>query len=190
MRLRKKGLVLSCAVAAVLAVFAGLSQPSGAATQTVTASIGFVTPGVVNKTSDISFPPLLPNTGDASTMVFMDTYGKTWAQQGDVLRGGQGRAGVITVEDSRSQLINLLTGNMQLNQGLASSNVICSMHTTFDDNCKHMLAPAMGDKADKKTVYLGMNVLVKDSRNDRKAADDSFTVADASSSIDVTVVYQ
>src|SRR6266851_370631 len=113
---RKHGLVLFCAAAASLAALTGLSQPSGAVTQAVTASITYVNPGVVDKTSDIDFPPLLPD--QASALVFMDAYGNTWVQQGDVLQGGQGRPGTITVADSANQLINFLTGNMQFNPGL------------------------------------------------------------------------
>lgn len=180
---RKHSLVLLSAVAVSLAVLTGLSQPSGAVTQTVTASIHYVTPGVIGNTN-ISFPPLL--TDEAAATVFMDSYGNTWSQQGDILQGGIGQPGSITVSDSGNQFINFLTGNLQFNPGLAPLKVICSMHTTFDNNCGNLLAPSSGKG---NTVYIAMNVLVDDNGK-HKAKDGSFTVADASSSIDVTVVYQ
>jgi hypothetical protein len=184
MRLRRSlGFVLFCAAAASLAALTGLSHSSGAATQTVTASITFVNPGVVGKTN-ISFPPQLPNS--AAATVFMDSYGVTWAQYGDLLQGGQGLPGVITVADSGNQLINFLTGNPQFSAGLEPLGIICSMHATEINSCSRMLDPASGKV---NTVFIAMNVMMND-RGRRRAKDGSFTVADASSSIDVTVVYQ
>lgn len=182
MRLRKHGLVPLCATI-VLAALAGLSQPSGAATQVVTATIRFVNPGVVNKTSDITFPPL-PQTADrAAATLFMDSYGMTWAQQGDVLQGRQGQAGVITIEDSGSQLINFLTTDMNLNAGLEPLKIFCSMHADADGTCKRLIMPDEGGK--KKTVYIAMNVLV-----DENGKPDENAGAGGPSSFDIAVVYQ
>jgi hypothetical protein len=182
MRLRRSlGFVLFCAAIASLAALTGLSQSSGAATQTVTASITYVNPGVVGKTN-ISFPPP-PN--EAAANVFMDSYGNTWAQYGDMLQGGLGLPGVVTVADPGDQLINFLTGNPQFAAGLEPLKIICSMHTATLNSCSRMLDPASGKV---NTVFIAMNVM--DDRSRRRAKDGSFTVADASSSIDVTVVYQ
>lgn len=183
MRLRRShGFVLFCAAAASLAALTGLSQSSGAATQTVTASITYVNPGVVGKTN-MSFPPRL---ADSAATVFMDSYGNTWSQYGDLLQGAQGLPGVITVADPGDQLINFLTGNPQFSAGLEPLKIICSMHVTTLSSCSRLLDPASGKV---NTVYIAMNVLMDD-RGRRRANDGSFTVADASSSIDVTVVYQ
>ena len=57
MHSRKYGLA-PLYVAIVLAALTGLNRPADAVTHAVTATIKFVTPGVVNKSSDIDFPPL------------------------------------------------------------------------------------------------------------------------------------
>jgi hypothetical protein len=166
--------------AIVLAAVTGLNRPCEAATQTVTASIKFVTPGVVNKSADISFPPL-PSAADIVATVFMDAHGMTWVQQGDIMQGRQGQTGVITIDDSGSQLINFITGNLSLNPGLEPLRVICSMHTNLGDDCKNLLAPSSPGK--KKTVYIAMNILVDELGKSGGAAG-------GPSSIDIAVVYQ
>lgn len=180
MRLRKPVFVPLCAVI-VLAALTGLSGPCRALTRTVTASIRFVDSGVVNKTSDITFPPL-PESHGAATL-FMDSYGMTWAQQGDILQGRQGQAGVITIDDSGGQLVNFLTSNMDLNPGIEPLKVFCSMHADEGGSCKRLMMPDTGKK--KKTIYIAMNVLI-DALN--KAA--GTRPGKAPSSFDIAVVYQ
>jgi hypothetical protein len=179
MRLCKYGLVPLYA-AIVLAALTGLNLSSGAATRTVTASIKFVTPGVVNKSSNINFPPL-PETNSADAFLFMDSYGMTWAQQGDVLQGRQGSVGAITIDDNGSQLINFLTSNMDLDPGLEPLRIFCSMHATTNESCRRLMMPDA--KRKKKTVYIAMNILVDKHGNAGNAAG-------YPSSIDIAIVYQ
>jgi hypothetical protein len=181
MHLRKYGLVPLCA-AIVLAALTGPNLPSGAATRTVTASIKFVNPGVVSKGSDIHFPPLPEANSAADATLFMDSYGMTWAQQGDVLQGRQGTVGAVTVADSGDQLINFLTSNMDLNPGLEPLRVFCSTHAAEGESCKRLMAPNAGKKA--RTVYIAMNILVDENGKPAGAA------AGNPSSIDIAVVYQ
>jgi len=182
MRRLKHGLVLMF-VAVLLIGPGSFVQPSRARTATVTATIKFSDSAVVNKSSSIGFAPLPTAPGFA--FLFMDSYGNTWAQKGDELEGAQGQPGAITIANSSDQFMNFLTGNLQSNMDIEALKVVCSMHTSLDRSCSQLLAPGNGKD---KTIYLGMNMMVKDHGD--KNPDGSMLLADASPSIDITVVYQ
>ena len=139
---------------------------------TVTATIKFVTPGVVNKTP-ISISRLLPEANSPDATVFMDSYGMTWAAAGRCPAGpaGQRRAPSPSTTTA-SQLINFLTANMELNPGLEPLRVFCSMHATADESCRRLMMPDAKKK--KRTVYIAMNVLVdKNGELERRAGGQS-----------------
>jgi hypothetical protein len=171
--------------AALLIGLSGAVHRTDAATQAVTATIKFVTPGGVNGHHGVTLPT--PGVlGDAT--VFMDSYGFTWVQTGDLLSGSQGQLGAVTILSSGAQFMNFLTGNLRFNPGLQPLQVICSGPNDLDGKCDTLLAPS---NSRKDTVYIAMNVLVNGKPSAGKNPDGSYQLADAGkSSIDVTVVYQ
>jgi hypothetical protein len=179
MHLKKTGLVLLSAAAMALAVLAGLGRPAGAVTQTFTATVRYANAAIVKKTSNIGLTPL-PSVG--LIFLFFDSYGNTWAQNNDA----QDQARAITVANSSEQFINFLTSDMQSGTGLEAMQIVCLMHTSLDSKCSQLLAPGSGKN---NTIYIGMNMLVKDHNRD-KTGDGTMILADASPSIDITVVYQ
>jgi hypothetical protein len=185
MNLRKHAMLVFGAAALLLGL-SGAAHRTDAATQVVTATIKFVSPGGVNGhgDTDLPTPGLLGNS-----TVFMDSYGFTWVQTGDLLSGSQGQRGMFTVIDSGAQLINFLTGNLQFNPGLQPLGLICSGPNDLDGKCDALLAP--GKTGSHSIVYIAMNVLVNGKPSMGKNPDGSYQVADAGkSSLDVTVVYQ
>ena len=178
MRALKHGVVLLCAATLAFGVLMGLSQPSGAATQTFRATVRYANAAIVKKIPSIGLTPL-PSVGLA--FLFFDSYGNTWAQNDDA----QGQP-MVTIANSSEQFINFLTSDLQSSKGLEAMKVVCLMHTSLDSKCSQLLAPGNG-KA--KTVYIGLNMLMKDHNRD-KNGDGATLLADASPSIDITVVYQ
>lgn len=166
MRLQKNGLILLCAAAMALAVLAGLGRPAGAVTQTFTAKISYVSAAIVNKSANAGFAPL-----NSLGFLFFDSYGNTWAR-------------AITIANSRDQFINFLTSDMQSGSGLEAMQIDCLMHTSLDSTCSQLLAPGSGKN---NTIYIGTNM---QDHNKDKTGDGAMILADASSSIDFTVVYQ
>lgn len=185
MNLRKHAMLVFGA--ALLLGLSGGAHRTDAATQVVTSTIKFVSPGGVGGHNGIDLPTSGPL--DNAT-VFMDPFGYTWVQNGDMLTGSQGQRGMVTIIDSGSQLINFLTGNLQFNPGLQPLGVICSGPNDLDGKCDALLGTS-GKPGSHSTVYIAMNVLVNGKSSAKKTADGSFEVADAGkSSLDVTVVYQ
>jgi hypothetical protein len=186
MNLRKHAMAVFGA-AALLLGFSGAAHRTDAASTVVTATIKFVSPGGVNGHHGIDLPS--PGLLTDST-VFMDSYGFTWTQSGDLLTGRQGQLGAVTIMDSGAQFINFLTGNLRFNPGLEPLAMICSGPNDLDGKCDALMAPS-GKKNGTNTVYIAMNVLVNGKPSAGKNPDGSYQTADAGrSSIDVTVVYQ
>ncbi|HTK85046.1 MAG TPA: hypothetical protein VL625_08170 [Patescibacteria group bacterium] len=186
MNLRKHGMVVFGAAALILGL-SGAAHRTDAASQVVTATIKFVSPGGVNGHNGITLPTpgLLANS-----TVFMDSYGFTWVQNGDLLTGSQGQLGAVSIMDSGAQLINFLTGNLRFNPGLEPLRVMCSGPNDLDGKCDALMTPS-GKKNGISTVYIAMNVLVNGKPSAGRNPDGSFQTADAGkSSVDVTVVYQ
>ena len=177
MRLRKNGRVLLCAAATGLAALAGVSHSSQATTRTFTAKVSYATTAVVGKSPEAASPLTLPAPPDPN--VFMDSYGFSWADY-----GGFRQTGMVTIGDSRTQFMNFLTGNLQPDTALEMLSVICLMKASPGESCSRLLAP---DGGKNKTIYLGMNVLVK---NHAASGDDAALAAETSPSFDITVVYQ
>jgi hypothetical protein len=174
MRPRKNGRILLCAAA----LLACRGQPADAVTRTFTAKVRYATTAVVGKSPEPAPAPspALPVPPDPA--IFMDSYGFTWAEY-----GGIRQAGAVTIAGSRSQFMNFLADNLQPDNALEMLKIICSMNAAPGESCSRLLAP----DGKSKTIYLGMNVLVK---NHAGRANGAAATADAAPSFDITVVYQ
>ncbi len=142
----------------------------------VTAHISFERAIVaIGKEPDITFGDVQTRPNDK---IMLDTAGNMRLEgKGEVL-APYGRPGVITIGDSRGQILNFVTGNYRQGGGMASLRARCALKGAEDVACD--TRPVLGER--ENTLFIGMDMAV----GDEITPVDNKTMP----SFDMSVVYQ
>jgi hypothetical protein len=168
------GKYLALAAVTGLLLQAFVSEAS-AATINVKANISFERAIAVGKESDVTFGDVQTRPNDK---VMLDTAGNMRLEgKGEVL-APNGRPSVITIGDSRGQILNFLTDNYSQGGGISSLYAHCALKGAESVACD--TRPVSG--ARENTLFIGMDITVEDG----KTPVDNKTTP----SFDMSVVYQ
>jgi hypothetical protein len=175
-----------------LAAAAGLMLPgfaSGNPAGTINAWATVNTKATVNVVANISFERVIA-VGTESDATFggaqtgpndkfmLDAAGNMLHEGRDDVLGPYGRPGVITIGDSRGQILNFLSSNYHPGGGMSSLHVRCVLKGV--DNAACDTSPVIGKL--ENTLFIGVDMTMTDGI----APVDNKTT----SSFDMSVVYQ
>jgi hypothetical protein len=148
---------------------------SGGATVNVTANMSFERDITVGTKSDAAFGGDQPGPNDK---VMLNAAGNMPLEgKGEVL-GPFGRPGVITIGDSRGQILNFLLGDHRPAGGISSLHARCALKGADNTACD--TSPVSGKL--ENTLFIGMDMTVEDGITPV----DNKTIP----SFDMSVVYQ
>ena len=165
----RKHLMLSALTGLVLLGFAG---DTSAGTVDVKANIAFERVILLNKHSDVTFGGMQIRSNDQISMGADGNIRLTG--KGEVLTPF-GSPSVVTLGDSRDQILNFSTGNYTPGQGITSLRAHCTVKGSLGD-CDR--TPIFGLK--ENTLFIGMDLTIGDG-----AGTDAHPP-----SFDMSVVYQ
>ena len=166
-----KSVLFAAATGLLLQAF---TSDTSAATINVKANISFERAINFGKRSDVIFGEVQAQPNDKITM---DTAGNMRLDgKGEVL-APYGRPSVMTIGDSRGQIMNFLPANYRLGSGIRSLQAHCVLKGTENGDCDNV--PIYGKR--ETTVFIGMDITVADALSSADAARPSF---------DMSIVYQ
>lgn len=148
---------------------------SGSATVNVTANMSFERDITVGKESDVTFAGDQPGPNDKVMPVAAGNM--LLEGKGEVL-APYGRPGVITIGDSRGQILNFLSGNYRPGGGISSLRAHCALKGAENAACD--TRPVSGER--ENTLFIGVDMTMTDGITPV----DNKTVP----SFDMSVVYQ
>lgn len=173
----KKFLVLAAFAGTALLTSASYTSAvtlQGGATASITAKISFERPVSAIKHSDITFGEMYPRRDDK---ISMDPDGNMSIDgKGDVL--SVGRPSVITIGDTREQILNFVPMNYTLGSGISSLKAHCAFGHALRGDCSER--PISGKQ--KNALYIGMDMTVSDGL--------ALGETDKEPSFDMSIVYQ
>jgi hypothetical protein len=152
-----------------------MATAAGNATVNVTANMSFERVIAVGKESDVTFGDVQTRPNDK---VMLDTAGNMRLEgKGEVL-APYGRPGVITIGDSRDQILNFLFDNYRHGGGISSLHAQCALKGAENGGCDTL--PVSGKP--ETTLFIGIDM----------TASDGITPVDNKTvpSFDMSVVYQ
>ena len=147
-----------------------LASPTFAATQTMTANIGFDTSLTITKGNDINLGSV--KATQAGTYVIAPNGGVT-ASNGGVYLGGGTQAGSLTIAGSSTQTVDISANNYVANAGVTPSAATCAYNTGAAVPCSlaSQTAPGVG-----KPLLIGVTVAVDGTQNVGTSAAPSFDI--------------
>lgn len=148
---------------------------SGSATVNVTANMSFERDITVGTKSDATFGGDQPGPNDK---VMPDAAGNMLLLGKNEALGPFGRPGVITIGDSRGQILNFLSGNYRPSGGISPPHARCALKGVENAACD--TSPVAGKQ--KNTLFIGVDMTVEDGITPV----DNKTIP----SFDMSVVYQ
>jgi hypothetical protein len=148
---------------------------TGSATVNVKAHISFERVIIVGTESEATFGGSQTGPNDK---VMLNAAGNMPLEGRDEVLGSYGRPGVITIGDSRGQILNFVPDNYHPGGGMSSLQVHCALKGTENAACD--TSPVPGKQ--QNTLFIGVDMTVGDgiTRVDNKAVP----------SFDMSVVYQ
>jgi hypothetical protein len=169
-----KGRYLALA-AVVSLMLPGFVSETSAATVNVTAHMSFERAIAISKESDVTFGDVQTRPSDK---VMLDTAGNMRLEgKGEVL-APYGRPSVITIGDSRGQILNFLSGNYRAGGAISSLHARCALKGSETMSCD--MLPVSGKL--ENTLFIGVDMTV----GDGITPVDNKTIP----SFDMSVVYQ
>jgi len=172
----REAIVKYLALAAVAGLMLrGLVSDTSAAPINVKANISFERAIAVGKESDVTFGDVQTRPNDK---VMLDTAGNMRLEgRGEVL-APYGHPSVITIGDSRDQILNFLPDNYHQGGGISSLYAHCALKGAENVACD--TRPVSGER--ENTLFIGMDITVED----------GITPVDnkTTPSFDMSVVYQ
>ena len=148
---------------------------SGSATVNVTAHMSFERDITASTESDVTFGGAQPGPNDK---VMLDTAGNMLFEGKDEVLGPYGRPGVITIGDSRGQILNFLSGNYRPGGGISPLHARCVLKGVENATCD--TSPVSGER--ENTLFIGVDMTLEDGITPV----DNKTIP----SFDMSVVYQ
>ncbi len=128
---------------------------SANATVNITANMSFERDITVSVASDLTFVGAQTGPNDK---VMPDAAGNMLLDGKDETLGPYGRPGVITIGDSRGQILNFLLGNYRPAGGISSLHARCALKGAENAACD--TRPVSGER--ENTLFIGMNMAVED----------------------------
>ena len=152
-----------------------MATAAGNATVNVTANMSFERDITVGKESDVTFGGDQPGPNDK---VMLNAAGNMLLLGKNEALGPFGRPGVITIGDSRGQILNFLSGNYRPGGGISSLYAHCALKGAENVACD--TRPVSGER--ENTLFIGVDMTVEDGITPV----DNETIP----SFDMSVVYQ
>ena len=142
-----------------------------AATQNITANVNFDTALTITKTNDISFG--LVKALQAGTYT-ISAAGVVTPTAGGVVLGGTPTAASLSIVGSTTQLIDISTGNYQVNAGVTPSAATCKYNAGIEAACGTLTSQAAPGTG--KTLLVGVQIAADGTQGAGSTAAPTFDV--------------